>query len=321
MRISHLALAPFLFLALSSPAIAEAMTDDEIRRILIGESIARYSGNCACPYNTMRNGNVCGGRSAWSRAGGESPLCFPDDVSSSEVAAYRASRGESGVEEVRGRRRSFRGGSQAYSSGPVRSSNDGASSYRKGEKLNRSEQIYDSSPAELDQAEDFGETVPLAPSLEANQSHRGAVPPTPRQPLKSNAVKAKSLPLPPAPAYQRTAEPEVQRIPDCPPGTSLARWNNRNICVGMSESLADVTKRTASEMPTGSAQNQTKSQRQVDFTDVLSSVQAKASDGGQPVQPSTATLRGQTLPAPATGLLNCTGGTRVTYTDGRIECR
>jgi hypothetical protein len=59
----------------------------------------------------------------------------------------------------------------------------------------------------------------------------------------------------------------------------------------------------------------------MDFADVLSSVQAKAGNGGAPVQPSTATLRGQTLPAPAAGLLTCTGGTRVTYTDGRSEGR
>ena len=59
----------------------------------------------------------------------------------------------------------------------------------------------------------------------------------------------------------------------------------------------------------------------MDFADVLSSIQAKAGNGGPPVEPSTATLHGQTLPAPAAGLLNCTGGTRVTDTDGRSEGR
>jgi len=46
---------------------------------------------CACPYNSARNGSSCGGRSAWSRGGGYSPMCYPKDVSKADVAAYRAS--------------------------------------------------------------------------------------------------------------------------------------------------------------------------------------------------------------------------------------
>ncbi len=38
-----------------SLALAKAPTDDEIREILIQQSIRSYSGSCPCPYNTTRN--------------------------------------------------------------------------------------------------------------------------------------------------------------------------------------------------------------------------------------------------------------------------
>lgn len=62
----------------------------EIKQILIRRSHAYYSGNCPCPYNTMSNGRRCGGRSAYSRPGGASPLCYESDVSDAMVADYRA---------------------------------------------------------------------------------------------------------------------------------------------------------------------------------------------------------------------------------------
>lgn len=33
-------------------------------------------GTCDCPYDLMRNGRACGGRSAYSRPGGRSPVCY-----------------------------------------------------------------------------------------------------------------------------------------------------------------------------------------------------------------------------------------------------
>lgn len=64
-------------------------TDDEIAQILIEESIDSYPGPCACPYNTARNGSSCGRRSAYSRQGGYSPLCYREDVSDDEIQQYR----------------------------------------------------------------------------------------------------------------------------------------------------------------------------------------------------------------------------------------
>jgi len=35
-----------------------------------------YVGTCDCPYDVMRNGRLCGGRSAYSRPGGRNPSCY-----------------------------------------------------------------------------------------------------------------------------------------------------------------------------------------------------------------------------------------------------
>jgi len=64
------------------------MSDDTIRRTIIEQSIARYAGSCPCPYNVDRGGRRCGGRSAYSRPGGASPICYPSDVPVSAIATY-----------------------------------------------------------------------------------------------------------------------------------------------------------------------------------------------------------------------------------------
>lgn len=69
------------------------LTDGQVRRILIRESIAAYDGNCPCPYFTDSIGRSCGRRSAWSREGGEEPYCYPRDVSDDAVREWRAANG------------------------------------------------------------------------------------------------------------------------------------------------------------------------------------------------------------------------------------
>lgn len=61
-----------------------------IRDALIQRSIAHYPGNCPCPYNRDRAGRKCGKRSAYSRPGGHSPLCYRSDVT--EAMVRRATR-------------------------------------------------------------------------------------------------------------------------------------------------------------------------------------------------------------------------------------
>jgi len=66
------------------------MTDDEVRDMMISRSIATYSGSCPCPYNADRAGRSCGRRSAYSRAGGATPLCYRNDISARMVESYRS---------------------------------------------------------------------------------------------------------------------------------------------------------------------------------------------------------------------------------------
>ncbi len=83
--------AAALALLLSTGASAAPKSDAQIKKEIIQQSIASYPGNCPCPYNTARNGSSCGARSAWSRAGGYAPMCYPSDVSKADVDAYRRS--------------------------------------------------------------------------------------------------------------------------------------------------------------------------------------------------------------------------------------
>jgi hypothetical protein len=72
----------------SQPALA-AVSDETIRQAIIRQSIGLYGGSCPCPYNVDRGGRRCGGRSAYSRPGGASPYCYPDDVPAALVAQHR----------------------------------------------------------------------------------------------------------------------------------------------------------------------------------------------------------------------------------------
>jgi hypothetical protein len=86
--ISFIALLALLC-AFSVSAKDTKIPDSAIVQLLIDDSIAAYSGNCPCPYNAMRNGRSCGKRSAYSKPGGASPLCFKEDVTKAMVQTYR----------------------------------------------------------------------------------------------------------------------------------------------------------------------------------------------------------------------------------------
>jgi hypothetical protein len=69
------------------------ITEDQVRDAIIQESRNLYYAighPCACPYDHARNGSMCGGRSAYSRPGGYEPKCYPSDVTSADIAAYRS---------------------------------------------------------------------------------------------------------------------------------------------------------------------------------------------------------------------------------------
>jgi hypothetical protein len=75
-------------------AAKKRLSDAQIKKLLIDESISAYDGSCPCPYSRARNGSRCGKRSAHSREGGAAPLCFAADVSAEMVEAYRQEHAE-----------------------------------------------------------------------------------------------------------------------------------------------------------------------------------------------------------------------------------
>lgn len=79
-------------LLLSNIATAKGtVSDAQVKQAIIDESIAAYPGTCACPFNSARNGIACGGRSAWSKAGGYSPICYKKEVTKEMVKQWRDS--------------------------------------------------------------------------------------------------------------------------------------------------------------------------------------------------------------------------------------
>ncbi len=75
-----------------SVAVPSSREIQAARREIIRQSIASYSGSCPCPYNVDRGGRRCGARSAWSRPGGYSPICYNSDVSNARLESYFARR-------------------------------------------------------------------------------------------------------------------------------------------------------------------------------------------------------------------------------------
>ena len=95
--LSKLLLSFIAIFAFSLPVLAgqaTKKTDNEIKQLLIKESIAAYKGTCACPYSKDSAGKNCRARSAYSKPGGASPLCYEADVTQKMVDDYRKKNGE-----------------------------------------------------------------------------------------------------------------------------------------------------------------------------------------------------------------------------------
>ncbi len=70
-------------------ADAARLSDAQVKQAVIRESLASYPGTCPCPYNTDRRGHSCGRRSADSRPGGYSSICYAEQVTSAMIVDYR----------------------------------------------------------------------------------------------------------------------------------------------------------------------------------------------------------------------------------------
>lgn len=85
MKIRYIILIVFLFPL--SYVQSGASTDDEVRKLIIAQSIAAYSGNCPCPYSQARNGSRCGGRSAWSKS--KFVICYENEITQVMIQSWR----------------------------------------------------------------------------------------------------------------------------------------------------------------------------------------------------------------------------------------
>ena len=85
-----LTLSILALLSLPQTSVAE-LSDQQITQAIIRQSIAEYPGNCPCPYSVDRAGRSCGKRSAYSKPGGYSPLCYPHDVTPEMIQSYKSS--------------------------------------------------------------------------------------------------------------------------------------------------------------------------------------------------------------------------------------
>lgn len=124
-------------------------------------------------------------------------------------------------------------------------------------------------------------------------------------------------PSPPVVRSVPSVEQSVEQLSDCPSGTTLAQTNGSYHCAALPGAQVRANELGMPSEPVSS----TKSQQPMTFADVLSKLQAGASAIAQPVAVPTEQPRERLSAPPAAGLLNCKGGTRVTYVDGRIECR
>jgi hypothetical protein len=89
MRISAVGLFVCGVLAAGESLADGALADDAIRQAIIRESIRAYRGVCPCPESSDSNGNACGARSGYSKAGGQTVFCHAYDVSDRQVEEYR----------------------------------------------------------------------------------------------------------------------------------------------------------------------------------------------------------------------------------------
>jgi len=87
----YLVMAISIFWVGASEAKTSKQSDDQIRQLIIEDSIASYPGVCACPFNAARNGSSCGRRSAWSKQGGYAPVCYKKEISKEMVDDWRNS--------------------------------------------------------------------------------------------------------------------------------------------------------------------------------------------------------------------------------------
>jgi len=78
-------------LAWSAAAQAQRVGDDEIRQMIIRDSLAQFGSTaCPCPYSYAWNGQQCADKSLYNQRTRRQDLyCYPNDVSYRDIEEYR----------------------------------------------------------------------------------------------------------------------------------------------------------------------------------------------------------------------------------------
>ena len=82
-----------LTLAWAAPSLAQS--DEDIRRLVVQDSLARFQGYCPCPYSYDR-GQQCADKSVYRQSSGgrqDDHYCYPQDVTNWEIVNYRRRMG------------------------------------------------------------------------------------------------------------------------------------------------------------------------------------------------------------------------------------
>jgi hypothetical protein len=77
------------------PEPSNTLSSSAIVLLIIQQSRTAYYATghpCACPDDKMRNGRRCGGNSAYSKPGGATPKCYPNDVTAEDINNFLAQR-------------------------------------------------------------------------------------------------------------------------------------------------------------------------------------------------------------------------------------
>ncbi|MBT8601158.1 hypothetical protein G6675_09390 [Polynucleobacter paneuropaeus] len=71
----------------------DRISDKEIKKTLIQQSIRDYGKSCPCPYSKSPKGGQCGLNSAYSKTGRLAILCYPSNVTKTMIKEYRDKNG------------------------------------------------------------------------------------------------------------------------------------------------------------------------------------------------------------------------------------
>lgn len=84
-----------LILSLLMVFPAHAQSRAQLAQEVVDASISGYQahyGNCPCPFNRAKNNSKCGKRSAWSKPGGQEPVCYVEEVTDVMIERYLEGR-------------------------------------------------------------------------------------------------------------------------------------------------------------------------------------------------------------------------------------